>query len=654
MNFYERQAAARLHSRWLIVAFALAITVVVLVLTACVLMVFVAREDIEATHGVGAGMNPLNFAMANPDLAVATALFWLAIIMGASVLKSLGLRDGGGSVARALGGTRVDRSTTDPDLQRLRNVVEEMALASGVPVPETYVLDDEHAINAFAAGHSPANAAVTVTRGTLNRLTREELQGVIAHEFSHILNGDMRLNIRMIGWLYGLMVIAIIGRTALRLAPGSRKGGAAMVATGAAMMVLGYLGLGLGRLIQAGVSRQRERLADASAVQFTRNPQGLKGAFLKIAAMPVHGRLGAGRVDEIAHMLFVPGISSLLATHPSLGERIQALDPQFDPRRLTQEAAEYLRAWERARGVQPPGSPPAAAGECASGVERLQSQLLPAVAPELALQVGNPDRLQIAVAREMRLALPAGLLSHMDSPPAARALMLAVLLAREPAARAQQLALIGAPGTAALSPEAGAALAAALPLADSLSPWLRLPAVLELFPALRRLARGERIQLSGLVMQLGNSDRSVDLFEFCLARLVFNSLIDELEGRQAHGPAALGTSYRPLGVLFSVLAWHGAPGDPAAAARSFQAGIARVLTQRQPPFEVPADWPRRLWTALTQLEGLNPIAKRSLIEALVATIAHDEQVTLGEAELLRTVCAVLQCPLPPLLPGVQR
>jgi hypothetical protein len=178
--------------------------------------------------------------------------------------------------------------------------------------------------------------------------------------------------------------------------------------------------------------------------------------------------------------------------------------------------------------------------------------------------------------------------------------------------------------------------------------------VLELFPALRRLPRQDRVRLSGLVMRLGSADGAVDLFEFCLARLVFNGLIDELEARVAHGPASLGTSYRPLGVLFGVLAHEGARGDPAAAARAYEAGIARVLDKRRPPLERAADWPRRLWSALTHLEGLNPVAKRALVEALVITVSHDEYLTVQEAELLRTVCAVLQCPLPPLLPRTER
>ena len=660
MNFYERQAAARRQSRWLVGAFIVAIAIVVGVLTVVVLLLGLGND------GRAAG----ELLSEEPLLVLSVALFWLLVIMGASVYRSLALREGGGSVARTLGGTRVDRSTTDPDLRRLRNVVEEMAIASGVPVPDLYVLDTEYGINAFAAGHSPANAAVAVTRGTLMTLTREELQGVIAHEFSHILNGDMRLNIRMIGWLFGLMVIALMGRTLLRLAPNGRKGAAGVAVLGIALFVLGSLGRILGRLIQASVSRQRERLADASAVQFTRNPAGLKGALLKVAARPGGGRLGTARADEVAHMLFAPGLRGWFATHPPLEERVAALDPGIRPERFATVAAEYLKSWERleaARVAAPAGETGAGSQDAA---RRLGSLLLPANAIDVAAQVGNPDTVQIALAHELRLALPSGYDACAESPPQARALLLATLISRDPVHRRVQRAAI----ESAVGPLAAAAAEAATPVADALPPLLRLPAVCGLFPALRRLAREERIQLMGLVAKLAEVDGDVDVFEFCLQRAVYDALVDELEARGSHGSGSLATSFNPLGVLFSVLALRGVSGTAghavtvegaagargapppdaaglAAAQRAYDAGIGHVLPgPRRPELDVSSGWPRRLWTALTRLQALQPQAKRQLVEAVVLTISQDEQLTVAEAELLRTVCAVLQCPLPPLLP----
>ncbi len=189
-------------------------------------------------------------------------------------------------MARSLGGTRIGRDTTDFKRKRLHNVVEEMSIASGVPMPEVYVLEQERSINALAAGHTPANAAVVVTQGALDTLSRDELQSVVAHEFSHVLNGDMRPNVQLMGWLFGLLVVALIGRTLLRCAPRGRRGALAVMVAALAVMILGYAGLFFARLLQAAVARQRERLADASSVQFTRNPGGLRGALLKVAGLP--------------------------------------------------------------------------------------------------------------------------------------------------------------------------------------------------------------------------------------------------------------------------------------------------------------------------------------------------------------------------------
>jgi Zn-dependent protease with chaperone function len=636
MNFYERQAAARRSSRWLLLAFAAAVAVVVAVLGAVVLLLVAADDP-----------RPLGtLAAEEPRLAASAALFWLAVIMGASTWRSLSLREGGGVVARTLGGTRIDRTTRDPELRRLRNVVEEMAIASGVPVPEIYVLDRESGINAFAAGHGPANAAIAVTRGTLTRLTREELQGVIAHEFSHILNGDMRLNLRLIGWLFGLLVIALFGRMLLRVGPegDDKRGALAFVVVGAVLYLLGSLGRVLGRLIQSAVSRQRERLADASAVQFTRNPGGLRGALLKVAALPGAGMLGSARTDEVAHMLFVPGLDAFFATHPPLGERVATLDPSIRPERLAEVAAAHQLAWERS--LPPPEAPATVVADAQDAARRLEALLVPAVAAEVADSVGNPDTVQIAQVRSLRLALPPELAAAAESPERSRALLLATLLSHRPAERVAQRAAIveGFGATAAAEVDAALAPAGALPR------LLRLPAVCELFPALRRLPRGERARLAGLVQRLAAVDRDVDVYEFCLGRMVYNALVDELEARESHGAGALGTAFAPLGILFSVLATHGAAASEQAAA-AFEAGIARVLPgPRRPPLEVPADWPRRLWSALSRLEALHPHAKRTLVAALVTTISHDGQLTVAEAELLRTVCAVLRCPLPLLLP----
>ncbi|HVP70770.1 MAG TPA: M48 family metallopeptidase, partial [Gemmatimonadaceae bacterium] len=293
----------------------------------------------------------------------------LAIMALASLYRAASLAGGGADVARMMSATQVTGGGADPLQQRLVNVVEEMALASGVAVPEIFVLEHEAGINAFAAGTTHSNAAICVTRGALERLDRAELQGVIAHEFSHVLNGDMRLNQQLIGLSFGILALSLAGRFILRgltyTRPnrGNGKDNSALaiaVVVGIALVIIGWIGVFLSRLIKAAVSREREALADASAVQFTREPQGLAGALKKIAAYGA--RIQYAETEEVAHMLFERSsgaFSGWFATHPPLIERIKALDPSFDPRDLPK--AEPL-----------PGPGPAVAAERAIAAARAE------------------------------------------------------------------------------------------------------------------------------------------------------------------------------------------------------------------------------------------------------------------------------------------
>ena len=279
-----------------------------------------------------------NFAAQRTGLLLGIAVFAALLIVGATAYKTAALSSGGGRVATDMGGTLVPPNVQDPLRRRLRNVVEEMAIASGMPVPEIYVLEQENGINAFAAGYAPGDAAIAVTRGTLELLDRDELQGVIGHEFSHILNGDMRLNIRLMGVLFGIMVLGLIGRTILRggrhgafVSSRRGKGAPVVLIIGLGLTILGAIGVFFARTIKAGVSRQREYLADASAVQFTRQTDGLANALKKIGGFSGGSLLRAADPEEVSHMLFGTGskLSGMFATHPPLTERIQALDPHF-------------------------------------------------------------------------------------------------------------------------------------------------------------------------------------------------------------------------------------------------------------------------------------------------------------------------------------
>ena len=198
VNFFERQRQVRRMSTRLVILFVVAVIGIIAAVDLAAALAFSRSAD---TPGQLVG------------ILVVTSLLTLVAIVLAAGFRMIGLRGGGGVVARELGGVLVPQDTADPQLRRLRNVVEEIAIASGVPVPEIYLLPNERGINAFAAGWSTSDAAVAVTRGALERLNRAELQGVIAHEFSHVVNGDMRLNIRLMGLLFGILFLSVIGRT---------------------------------------------------------------------------------------------------------------------------------------------------------------------------------------------------------------------------------------------------------------------------------------------------------------------------------------------------------------------------------------------------------------------------------------------------------
>src|SRR6516162_3218479 len=323
-DFFQRQDSARRRTFLLVVYFVLAILVMVALVYGLLLAL--------GLYGAG---EPVSWWQ--PELLLLVAAGVGIVVGGASAFKVAQLASGGQAVALMMGGVEVPGTTTEPRQKRLLHVVEEMAIAAGVPVPPVYILD-EPGINAFAAGYAPGDAVVAVSHGCLTYLTRDELQGVVAHEFSHILNGDMRLNIRLIGLIFGIIALTVVGRILMltsgrRGSSGRSDSGAGRVILGLGLFVLGLVGAFFGRLIQAAVSRQREYLADASAVQFTRNPDGIAGALKKIGGLKEGSRINDPAAEEVGHMFFAnafrQGIFGLLATHPPLNDRIRRLDPTF-------------------------------------------------------------------------------------------------------------------------------------------------------------------------------------------------------------------------------------------------------------------------------------------------------------------------------------
>jgi Zn-dependent protease with chaperone function/uncharacterized tellurite resistance protein B-like protein len=649
MDFFSAQARARQQSRLLSFGFAGCVLAVVLVLD------IVALSALRVARAVSDNPEPFEdsltqWALLHPGLVLLTSLVVGGFIGTASVFRMLQLREGGGYVARSLGGVRVERSTPDPRRRLLHNVVEEMALAAGVPVPEVYVLEHEEGINAFAAGHTPTNAAVAVTRGALLNLNRDQLQGVIAHEFSHILNGDMRLSMRLVGLVFGLMAVALAGRLLIRLSAQGQRSAWPVMALGLGVAAIGQIGFWAGRILQAWISRKRECLADASAVQFTRNPDGLRDALIRAAAVGGNRRFANPAMEEVAHMLFVPGVTHWLATHPPLLERIQALDPHVNQAQLDSMLRRSREQWQRQRDeiadeATTNGQPSASESRLAT-----MGTAVPAAAVLIAATAGDPRQRHLDHAVSLRHSLPASLRGNADEPEQAQALMLALLVFADPARRNSQLERI----TRSLGAAMAARVQQAAQAATSLQPMQRLPAVLQLFPALRGLAAGERLHFVQLLQELMRSDGQRSVFEYTLEKLVSRGLSSQGRPREPHGSLGLADREQQLGIVFAVLARHGST-DAVRARQAYEAGIAPLLPRHRPAYSVIDDWPLAFDQALDGLSALQVTAKHLLIEGLVRTIAHDEMLTPAEAELLRAICAVLECPLPPVLPaGDQR
>jgi len=649
MNFFEHQEQARRQTRTLVILFVLAVIAIVAAvnLTLAVVWIWTQGADMPGSYGYPRGFFVFN--------TVATLLF----IGGGTALEIWNLRDGGDAVAQMAGGRLVPPSTTDPRERRLINVVEEMSLASGIACPKVYVLDREESINAFAAGYNPNEAVVAVTRGTLLRLNRDELQGVVAHEFSHILNGDMRLNVRLIGVLFGIQMLSGFGRHLMEFGRHFSSGrsrnskgpsaAAVMYATGAALWLIGYIGVFFGRLIKSAVSRQREFLADASAVQFTRNPDGIGGALRKIGglsrSMTLGSKIDHPNAEQLSHLFLGPVkpnlLAGLFATHPPMTERL---------RRIYGRSVDLLDAPVEPDAHAPaqmlPDIPYVAAG-LSGAAEAAGSAAAAAVAPAAgasrAMPAG-PDVLPpIAFGHGggVQQALPAELDAAVRDPYGACAVVHALLLGQGDE-RAAQVAILseGASGQAALAVRLAERIA-------TLPRSARLPLLDLAMPALRALAQRTRDDLLATANRLIAADRRVTLSEFVL-QTVLERRLDAHAGRAVpvRFPSvdALG---QDAAVLLSLAAHVAARGNGEDAAVAFERGRAAAGLALPGLVDAALIGFPRVRTALEAANRLAPLAKPFLIRALLATASRNEgELPVESADLLRAICAAIDSPVP--------
>lgn len=633
MDFFDAQEQARKRTIWMVVLFALA------VLCIAVALYGVTLGAQYYLFGENKPPKPSFGGFWQPKLFFGSLLGVGALVSACSVFKISQLKSGGSYVARSVGGREVDPNTQDADERKLLNVVEEMAIASGVPMPAVFIMEEE-GINGFAAGFQPADAAIAITRGCIRSLTRDELQGVVAHEFSHILNGDMRMNIRLMGVLFGILAIAVIGQSILRgsaeanfWSGGSRRnresGGAiiAIMALSAAVMAIGYIGVFFGRLIQSAISRQREFLADAAAVQFTRNPESIGGALKKIGGSAIGGRIQNPHAEESAHFFFASAVKSLgggFATHPPLEQRIRAIEPNWDGK----FTAPKTKPAPNKRATPKPQPQQAKPDEFIQSIGQLGAATI--LYAETLHKDLEPQLQQI----------------HTSGEEAGAALLALQITASAEADDHAQLARLESAVISSVH--------------TKVSEWI---------PRVRGLDLNQRFALLELALPraIGESDETLQVLQHCLTELAQHDGQIELEELallritrnfaenraqpnrhfKALSPSAL---QQPVAILFSALTHHSGQSEDEKQA-AFTAGTRsfnRYLLKQPELLPTEAITYEALQRTLDQVAHLPLPQKKVLFAGALETILADGKVEPSELSLIRVLAACLDLPMPPL------
>ena len=666
MDFFEAQDRARSRTKSLVLLFTLAVAGTIAAGYVSTLLILDQTRGVER-RGNSYHYSPDHaapFSWWDPQVFLWVAAGTIGVVAFASLYKWSQMRAGGAAVAEMVGGRPVDANTTDLRERQLLNVVEEMAIASGIPVPAVYVLDAEPGLNAFAAGLNTTDAAVAVTRGTLDRLTRDELQGVIGHEFSHILNGDMRLNVQISAIVFGILVIGLIGRGVLRgmmygrvrsSGSGKDKGGGVMViaAIGLALFLIGYVGYFFGRLIQAAVSRQREFLADASAVQFTRNADGITGALKKIGGYALGGNIVNNHAGEIGHFFFAQafrsGLTGLWSTHPPLQERIRAIDPRwdgklFDPPEVVDVAAESFATAGFTRSPRRP------ADETVQRLNRAQSDVPPPIlTPRVPFQparivadIGSLTDAHFRHAHLLLESIPERLRHAARDPASAPVLVYGLLLNGDRSARDQQQALVARHAGEAAA-QGLADLRTALSVIDASA---RLPLLQLALPALRQMDAAARARFATTLDELVHADGQVTPYEYAMQKMVLSQLLADPTKPKRIQFDSFAAVREEIAVVLSALA-HFSPTDTSTA---FAAGAAQlpVLANQIHLLERSASGLEQVDAALDKLAASSLPIKKRLLVAAGHVIAADGSVTAAEGELYRALAATLDVPMPNL------
>tara|TARA_R110001599_G_scaffold353465_1_gene593104 strand:- start:16948 stop:18900 length:1953 start_codon:yes stop_codon:yes gene_type:complete len=650
MNFFEQQDIARRNTRVLLLLF-LAAVALLIVLTNTAFAAFLwFSQDYNIYSGSRGGLSGFlsYFSWARfgtVGLAVSATVALVALV------KWISLSSGGKVVAESMGGIRILPGSTDRAERRCLNVVEEMALAANMPVPPVYVMNEERGINAFAAGITPADAVVAVTRGTIDHLKRHELQGVIAHEFSHILNGDMRLNTHLTAMLKGITFIGDVGHILLRSSNRARTGLSARKNNGAAMLpmlglalwLLGLVGAATAGFIKAAISRQKEYLADASAVQYTRSPDGIADA-LKVIGGYIPGSLvHAARAAEMSHIFFGEiehRLWNVFASHPPLTKRIHRVDPSWNGEFIQRKVEHYEHRPAHPNAAAEVGVGRAAIVAAAFAATTAQHEHLEL--PRDDADFGpSPDELEAETAR--REEIPLVFVRHSHEPLGAHALIYSLLISEIETERQAQIAIIDEAGITGLAE-----------LVHTLSPGVRelgaprrLPLVEMCLPALKSMSLAQYRQFKRTLMGLIRADAQTELHEWCLYQLVRHYLDPEFIQVKASRSryARLHKVAYHLRVVLSVLAHEGSGEAPSV----FRLGADEL------GFTSMAILPREQCSvaafskAVNELANCYPLLKPRVLKAMALAAGSDGQLSPVEREIIASMAAVMDCPQPSLL-----
>lgn len=632
MDFFERQDKSRKKTVLLVCLFAAAVAVIISAVYFAIMCILFCSSN----YGMSlSGREP--FVWWNQKIFLYTSIAALLVIITGSVTKISALSRGGSYIAQMMGGRLIDFSNPSPEEKRFINVVEEMSIASGVSVPLIYVLDKEQGINAFAAGYTPNSAVIAATSGCLKLLSRDELQGVVAHEYSHILNGDMRLNIRLMGFLGGIHTISTVGYFVLRGSSRGRKGSFAGMLFGIMLLTIGSIGLFCTRIIQCAVSRQREFLADASSVQFTRNPAGLSGALQKIGGYVKSSKIKSPEAKETCHMFFSSALSSFFATHPPLKERIRLIDPNFRGR-FKKISMEDIPSYTAAADL----SDATAAQSNFAGEQT-------AVTPKSVLSsVGTVSLENISQGSDLLNELPASIKRELSIPLDAAAITCCLVLDKTPEKRGQQISNISKSVSKALLTE----ILRHAKTVVQVDQKLRLPIIDLAIPALRQLSSPQYDNFIACIKGLIEADNKISLFEFSVYTIIKHRLDTEFKNtgkRTVHLKAP--QLQADLVLILSLLAYSGDTGLEKTR-KAFEAGrdsLDKIIEKTQIlPLEKICF--SSLGSAMERISSAEPKLRKTALEACTHCVLFDKIVSKGEAELLRAVAYSFDLPLPPFLP----